>query len=466
MTGSRRVNGGSPRRPRLDIGRRRRGVGIAVDGNVDPKPDPAGRRDGRALTASGKAGIRPDVTSAESRRAFRLLCATSAIALVAEGVANVNLMPYAAGLGLPAAGLGLVFATHRLARLVASPGVGVLADRLGRRPPFLAGLLGSAVSLVALAYAAGLPGLFGARLLYGVASALTVVAGQASVLDLTPPGQRGRALGTYHAALYGVYPLGTLVGGFLVDTVGYTPAFLVLGAIVFAATGVGIWQVDETRARRDAALPPVAIGLSAYPRVLRGAVLRYTALKMLSGFAIWGVFESTFAIVLLARHGPEAVFAGARLGTRSLAGILLAVVISLGFLVGSPVVGRWTDRTGQRLPAVAAGLALTVLGLAGLALAGRAEVVGVVALVLGCAVALVSAPLAALVGDAVPPESRGAALAAYSTLGDIANAAGAVAGALLVAHAGDRATYLATAALVLVGGLGLLGGDGRRRLRV
>jgi MFS family permease len=386
----------------------------------------------------------------DRRLVFGGLLVTTTFALVAEGVVNVNLMPYAAGLGVGSAGLGVVFTAHRLVRIAATPAVGLAVERFGRRPSLLAGILSAAVALAMLAVARDFPALLVARALYGLASSLIVTAGLATVLDVTPPERRGGALGLYHAALWGVYPVGSVAGGFLVDAVGYVRTFLGASGAVAVGTVLAFVTVRETREPRPA-LGTAAAGvvrLRDYPRLLSGPVRRYAALKMLSGFAIWGVFEATFVLFLLDLFGPETRLAGAPLGTRSFSGLLLAAILVVGFLVGSPLVGRWSDRPARRLPLALASLALTTVGLLGLTLATTAETVALAVLAVGLAVACGTAPLAALVSDAAPPDARAATMAAYSTLNDVANSAGSIAGAWLATGVGYRPTYLLTAVLV------------------
>jgi MFS family permease len=356
-----------------------------------------------------------------------------------------------------------VFATHRLVRIGSAPWAGLAADRWGRRPLVLLGILSSAVGLALLAGAHGLPALLAARVLYGLASALIITAGTASVLDLAHPSRRGEVLGLYQAALFGVYPLGSAVGGFVVDGLGYERTYLFAGALVLGSLAPAAVTMRETRrAASDPGAARAFVGLGEYVRLLRGPVGRYAALKMLSGFAIWGVFEATFVLFLLARFGPESTWLGVQAGTRTLAGLFLASVMLLGFLLGSPVVGRWADRTGRPLLPVTASFAFLGLALLGLSMATAVGAIAAAVLGVGIAVALATAPLAALVGSAAPPASRAAAMAAYSTLSDLGNSAGAILGATAALAIGYQPTYAATAVLTGVGALVLLAPLARR----
>jgi MFS family permease len=395
--------------------------------------------------------------------AFAGLLLSTTVALVAEGAVNVSLMPYAASLAVPGGGLGLVFATHRLVRIGSAPWAGLAADRWGRRPLVLLGILSSALGLALLAGARGLAALLIARVLYGLASALIITAGTASVFDLAHPSRRGEVLGFYQAALFGVYPLGSAVGGFVVDGLGYERTYLLAGALVLASLAPAAVMMRETRrAVSDPGAARAFVGLGEYVRLLHGPVGRYAALKMLSGFAIWGVIEATFVLFLLARFGPESTWLGVQAGTRTLAGLFVASIMLLGFLLGSSVVGRWADRTGRPLLPVAASFAFLGLALLGLSMATTVGAIAAAVLGVGIAVALATAPLAALVGNAAPPASRAAAMAAYSTLSDLGNSAGAILGATAALAVGYQPTYAATAVLTSAGALVLLAPLARR----
>jgi MFS family permease len=399
------------------------------------------------------------------RRVFAVLLGTSAGALVAEGVVNVSLMPYAASLGVPAAGLGLLYTAHRLVRLAAAPWAGLAADRVGRRPPLLLGFFCMSLALLVLALAGSFPTLLASRVLYGLGSACLITAGLASALDLGGETERGRTIGLYQGAIYGVYPLGSVAGGFLTDAFGYGRTFLGCSGAVLGVTLLATAAVAETGMPGpggDRAVPGAR--LRDYPRLLDRRIRRYTALKMLSGFAIWGVFEATFVLFLLAQLGPETTLFGAGVGTRSVAGLMFGILLVLGFLLGSPVVGRWCDRTDQRMPLVWVSLAVTALALLVLGVAGTTETVTVAVVGLGLAVALATTPLAALVGDAARPERRAATLAAYSTLGDVANAVGSILGTALALGVGFRPTYIGTAMVVVAGSALLFPRTERRRV--
>jgi MFS family permease len=404
------------------------------------------------------------MTSARRRALLAGLLVPTAFTLAAEGVVNVSLMPYAAELHVPAAGLGVVFTAHRLVRIAASPFVGLLADRWGRRPLLLLGILCGACSLLVLSVASGFAGLLLARVLYGLASGLIVTVGLVAILDFSEPRRRGATVGLHQAAVYGVYPVGSALGGFVVDRLGAPSTFLGASIVLFGSLAVAAASVPETRELVGATERTAPPRLRDLPGLFTAPIRRYTALKMVSSFAIWGLFEATFVMFLLATLGEDGTLFGRSIRTQSLAGLLIAMLLAVGFLFGSPATGRWSDRTGRRMPLIRGSLGLTAVAVFGLAMASTSEAIASAVLALGLSIALVTAPSAALVGAAAPPHARAGVMAAYATCNDIASSAGAMLGVALALGVGYPATYLGGS--LLVAGVGLAftrGAEGESR---
>ncbi|MFN4181399.1 MAG: MFS transporter [Candidatus Paceibacteria bacterium] len=109
--------------------------------------------------------------------------------------------------------LGILSASYPLASFFAAPILGVLSDRLGRKPVLLASILGTSLSYFVFAYAIitkNLPLLFISRIIDGVTGGNISVA-QAVIADLTEPKDRAKVFGGMGA----VFGLGFIIGPFL-----------------------------------------------------------------------------------------------------------------------------------------------------------------------------------------------------------------------------------------------------------
>jgi len=110
--------------------------------------------------------------------------------------------------------IGLLLASYSLMQFLASPLLGWLSDRYGRKPVLLCSLLGSALGYLLMANAASLTILFAARILAGISGA-SVGTASAYIADITPPENRSKRIGLIGAAFGVGFILGPATGGIL-----------------------------------------------------------------------------------------------------------------------------------------------------------------------------------------------------------------------------------------------------------
>ena len=125
---------------------------------------------------------------------------------------------------------------------------GSLADRLGRRRVFVAGLVIFTISSLAAGFANDATTLNVARAVQGVGGAAMFAVSLALIAQEFPPGRaRGTAMGIYGATIGAAVAVGPLVGGALTEGVGWESVFFLNVPIGVAAIGVTYWQVRESR---------------------------------------------------------------------------------------------------------------------------------------------------------------------------------------------------------------------------
>ncbi len=130
---------------------------------------------------------------------------------------------------------GELFFTVFAATLIAFRlGVGRRADAVNRRRLVLASGLMTLTGLVILAHAESLALLLGGSLVYALGFAYLPTTLSALLLDHTPPDMRGAALGVFMAVFDVGIGLGGLALGPVADSLGYTPMYLLGGAIAAA----------------------------------------------------------------------------------------------------------------------------------------------------------------------------------------------------------------------------------------
>jgi DHA1 family tetracycline resistance protein-like MFS transporter len=285
-------------------------------------------------------------------RPLLVIFLTIFVNLVGFGIIIPLLPFYAETFGASPFVIGLMFASFSLAQLVASPLLGELSDRWGRRPVLILSLVGTVISFVMLAVAQSLLMLFAARIVDGLSGG-NITTARAYIADITTEENRARAFGLLGAA----FGLGFIVGpalGAAFSHISYTAPIWAAAAITVAAIALAWFWLPET----------VHLTHAGGGRPWRALVevSGRPALRVLLAvdFLYWmsfAVYQTTFALFGARRFGFDAAATGYLLSAFG----LLSVVVQ-GGLVG-PVV----DAIGPRRT-LAAGLLFAALGWGGSAL--------------------------------------------------------------------------------------------------
>jgi DHA1 family tetracycline resistance protein-like MFS transporter len=109
---------------------------------------------------------------------------------------------------------GAIVASYALMQFVFAPFLGVLSDRVGRRPVLLISIFGSGVAYVVLALAPGIIWLFVGRIIAGIMGASLTTA-NAYIADVSTPENRAQNFGLVGAAFGLGFIIGPALGGVL-----------------------------------------------------------------------------------------------------------------------------------------------------------------------------------------------------------------------------------------------------------
>ncbi|AKU92543.1 TCR/Tet family MFS transporter [Vulgatibacter incomptus] len=253
---------------------------------------------------------------------------------------------------------GIFIALWALMQFVASPIIGSLSDRFGRRPVILLSTVGLAADYVLMALAPNLWWLAVGRLVAGVTSA-SFSAAFAYMADITAPENRARGYGLIGAAFSAGFVAGPLLGGVLGEWSPRAPFWVAAGlsAVSFA---YGAFILPES-------LPPERRMAFSWRRANPLGALRLLRTHAeLTGLAMVNF------LLYFAHHVFSAVFvlyAGYRFGwTAWQVGMLLAMVGVLDMAVQGLLVGPITKRLGDRRTMVF-GLSMGAVGIACMGLA-------------------------------------------------------------------------------------------------
>jgi EmrB/QacA subfamily drug resistance transporter len=268
---------------------------------------------------------------------------------------------------------------------------GRLGDQLGLRRIFLAGALLFIASSAMAGAAQNMPWLIAVRATQGVGAALMLPTTLAIVSAVFPERDRGRALGIMAGASAFFAALGPVLGGLLTQYIDWRAVFLI--NVPLAALTVGLTLTNTPplrpgtgarRARLDfPGLIAFAVGIGALTLGLGqsqqwgwGSTATLVALGLgLAGLAVFLVMEPRRQDPLvrfgLFRHlnfsaaNVSQVLAGSiELAAGYLLPFFLLLVVGLApgaaglalipatvpIIVVAPLVGRWFDRSGGRMP--------------------------------------------------------------------------------------------------------------------
>lgn len=250
-------------------------------------------------------------------------------------------------------------AVWALMQFIASPILGSLSDRYGRRPIILASTAGLAADYVLMALAPNLWWLLVGRIIAGVTSAsfTTVFAYMA---DITPPEARAKAYGLIGAAFGLGFVLGPLLGGVLGEFNPRAPFWAAAGlSLVAFLYGALVLPESLPLERRMAFSWRRANPLGALTLLRSHAELFGLALVTFLAHFSHYVFQAVFVLYAAHRFGWSPLEVG---GLLALVGVCDIVV--QGFLVGPVVKGLGEGR------ALVAALAIGALGFVAMGMAG------------------------------------------------------------------------------------------------
>jgi EmrB/QacA subfamily drug resistance transporter len=310
---------------------------------------------------------------------------------------NIALPTIASEFSIDAVSIGWISSAYLLASAVFLVPFGRIADIHGRKKIFSAGLMIFTIASFVIVFSVSPPMIIFLRIVQGMGAALIFGTAVAILTSVTPPHERGKALGIYTTAVYLGLSMGPFLGGFLVTSFGWRSIFLVnvpLGILILAIIRtklVGEWA-DARGESFDIsgallygfALVCVMYGFSILPNV-SGLVLVVGGTLGLAAF-VWWEHHTPSPLINLSLFLKNRVFAFSNLAALINYSATFSVTFFLSFylqyikllspavagtiLVTQPVVqavfssyaGRLSDRIEPGRIA-SAGMAITAGGL-------------------------------------------------------------------------------------------------------
>ena len=259
----------------------------------------------------------------------------SSLAFVDGSVTNVALPAIRADLQASAADLQWVINAYLLPLSALLLLGGAAGDRFGRRRMFLGGLAGFALASLACAMAPSLEVLFVARFIQGATAAI-LMPNSLSLLGTAFSGnERGRAIGTWAAAGAITAAIGPLIGGWLIDTIGWRAIFYVNLPLAAGAFAIGLLRVEDPPVRGKERLDWRGVGVATLSLGALTWGLTVASGGEATGWQGWpeiaaGLAGLALFVAVEARQGQHAGMPLALFGTLSFGGLTALTFLLYG----------------------------------------------------------------------------------------------------------------------------------------
>lgn len=305
---------------------------------------------------------------------------------------------YLVNFGASSTVIGAVMAIFTVTATIARVPVGLMIDRLGRKPFLLYGVALFAVGNFGYLWAPSLLALIPFRILHGMGWSGCTTAVATLAADIAPPKRRGELIGYAGMASSLGGAIGPIAGFALLDGFSFAGVFLGAASLLLISLAVGgtipepasTYRKESRPERwieaiviRETLLPAVTIAFVSFGQ---GGILTFLPIHALKiGLNNPGIWFSVYAFCLL---------------------------------VSRPIAGPLSDRFSRRA-VIIPGLTLSLLGMCLLAAAPSPAWLIAAAVVGGVGIGAAQPALMTLAVDQTTPQRRGHSMAQYQCFYDL-----------------------------------------------
>lgn len=233
---------------------------------------------------------------------------------------------------------GFIFGINFLSAFLVSPIWGMLGDKYGRKLMVIRSGIGMAISITLMGFATGPVHLLVLRFVNGLVSGFMPAAISLTAAN-TPKARVGYALGLLQAGGVTGSVMGPLFGGVLAEWIGFRAIFTVTGVVVFLATMVALFKVEEMHKPDPAKVISEGFFREASAIFNSKGLLPLFSVAFLVQFAMLssGPQMPLFVEQLGAPGGYVVFFAGA-----------VTAVTGVSNIIASPQLGKLGDKFGSQ----------------------------------------------------------------------------------------------------------------------
>ncbi len=341
---------------------------------------------------------------------------------------------------------GLIGTVFLVCYGLVSPFGGYTADRIGRVRVILGSLILWSIGTWATGHVASITQMLCARALIGASEAFYLPAALALIADRHGPRTRSLATGIHQSGLYAGLAIGGAWGGWMGDTVGWRPAFNILGLAGIAYFAVLLvlfrWQPDRTGSTGFAGSVMPILRTGSFYLILTGSVSFSLANWLINTWLPTFLYERFH--LTLGGAGFSATF-------------YLQAASYAGVVIGGTVADRWTRTNPRaRLYTQVIGLAFGAPFLAWVSVAGSLPVTLMALAVFGLGRGAYDSNAMPVLREVTGDSRSATAYGLLNMAGTIAGGAEVAAAGYLKQHIGLGGAFQFAAGALLVGSMVLL----------
>lgn len=304
--------------------------------------------------------------------------------------------------------VGLLISSYSICQFIASPILGDLSDRYGRRSILIYSQIGSLIGFLLMGLALHLPQpllwLFLARVIDGLSGGNLTVA-QAYISDITKPEERAKYYGMVIGVSFGLgFLIGPMLGGFL-SRFGYDIPAYAAALFSFASMMATVFLLPEShekQTRESSGLIAYYTRALEYLRIVELRRLLLIFFFMSLPFSLYVTMYPLFTDLQLRLSAEQA-------------GYFLGLAGFLGIIWQGGVIGPLVKRIGDHR-ALVLGLVFSALGMSMLSLVDVWWKLIGVAIVFSFGHGITRPPLTSILMTKAPPQRRGGVLGATTSI--------------------------------------------------
>lgn len=373
-----------------------------------------------------------------------VLCVAAGIVMLGVGIVGPILPFYALSFGVSYGVACMVISIFGVARLCMDAPAGNIADKLGRKPLIVSGMVVLFVSSLIAAFAQDIMQLLLARFVQGIGSALYTTTAMTLVADIAPPEKRGSYLGYYQGSFFLGAAAGPALGGFIAEFAGFRAPFFFLGILsALGASFAGV-MVRESFVKKKMA----SVRGSGYSNLRTTFHNRLLMLSYMAGLV-------TMLMMVGMRFTLMPIYGKTYL---NLSYAQIGAVLTVCAIASTAVIawtGKLLDRFGSK-PSLVYGFLFSALTIYAFTWSNDFLTFTLISILFGVASGVVNPAQVAIVTDQASPNHRGLAMGLYRSFSDVGIITGPLIAGILIDILNITSSFIIISLISLVIGIATL----------